>query len=68
MFIIPKKEYNESFINEYHGLNKQLVRKVYNFFIIGETILKLEGLHYATEFYPNMGYYTIDIFPKENTQ
>ena len=48
---------------DYHRLNQQLFRKYYLLPIIGETMQKLEGFHYATSLYLYMGYYTINLSP-----
>ena len=52
-----------SFITDYHQINKQLVINPHPSSRIGKTIEQLEGFHYATTLYLNMGYYNIRIFP-----
>ena len=51
------------FITDYLRLNHKLVRKPYPLPRIGDTMQKLEELHYVKELDINMGYYTIRLFP-----
>ena len=51
------------FITDYHRINHQLVRKPYLLPRIGDKIHQLEGFQYTTILNPNMGYYTIRLFP-----
>ena len=62
VFIIPNKEGTVGFIIDYLRFNQKLVRKPYQLSIIGNTIQQLEGFHYVTALYINMGYYTIRFF------
>ena len=51
------------FITDYHSLNQQLVIKTYTLPRIGKKMDQLEGFHYTTRLYLNMGYYAIRLSP-----
>ena len=53
-----------SFITDYQKLNQENVRNPYPLPKIVETIQQLGGVQYSIVLDLNIGYYTIDIFPK----
>ena len=63
IFIIPKKEGTVRFIADYLSINQHLVRNPYPLPKIIETMQQIEGFHYATKLYLNMGYYIISLSP-----
>ena len=63
LIIIPKKEGTVRFITYYFRINRKLVINMYPLPRIGETMHKLEGLHYATTLDLNMGYNNIRLSP-----
>ena len=63
-FLIPNKDSTVRFISDFRELNKHILRQPYPIPKIQDLFLRLEGFHYGTTLYLNMGYYHIELSAK----